>query len=478
MERYVKSDDRNQLSLIPMSLDDMIPEDAEVRALEVIVEKMDIRSLDFKYTETKQTGRPPFDPVDMFKLNIYSYFNGIRSSRKIERECYRNIELMWLIGNLKPDFKTIANFRRDNKSQIKRAFQAFSIICDQLGMIGKEIVAVDGSKFRACNSRDAYYSEKKIDQKLAHYNKAAAEYLKLLDACDREESDSPKFTKDELVEKLDKINTRISELTIMRDAVVENGNICETDTESRMMRTANSGADICHNVQIAVDSKNHMVVAVDVTSQPIDKEQLYNMSAQAKANMGVETLTVVADKGYYSASQFKDCSENGIIPIVPKTISGHIPAEEFDKTAFVYDAEKGGYICPTGIFLSPFKSRKASAYTAKGYIKYANISACKQCQQKSKCTSGKYRMIQDNPLQKYSREVDKRVKDNPKAYLLRKQLAEHPFGTIKRALGFTYFLTIGTESVRAEALLHFLIYNMKRAINQMGTAKLIEALQG
>lgn len=345
-------------------------------------------------------------------------------------------------------------------------------------MIGKEIVAVDGSKFRACNSRDAYHSEKKIDQKLAHYNKTAAEYLKLLDTCDKKESDTPKFTKEELVQKLDKINTRISELTVMRDFVVENGNICENDTDSRMMRTANSGADICHNVQIAVDSKNHLVVAVDVTSQPIDKEQLYNMSSQAKENMDVPTLTVVADKGYYSASQFKDCSENGIIPIVLKTISGHIPADEFDKTSFAYDEDKGGYICPMGALLSPLKSRDASVYTAKGYIKYANISACRNCGQRSKCTSGKHRMIQDNPLQKYSNEVDKRVKENPKAYLLRKQLAEHPFGTIKRTLGFTYFLTIGTESVRAESFWHFLIYNMKRVINHIGTIKLIELLQG
>ena len=408
MERYVKSDDRNQLSFIPMSFDDMIPDDAEVRALEVIVEKMDIRSLGFTYTETKHTGRPPYDPVDMFKLYIYSYFNGIRSSRRIERECYRNIELMWLLGNLRPDFKTIANFRRDNKSQIKQAFQAFSVICDQLGMVGKEIVAVDGSKFRACNSRDAYYSEKKIDQKLAHYNKSAAEYLKLLDACDSSEPDTIKFTKEELVEKLDKINTRIAELTVMRDVVAENGNICETDTESRMMRTANSGADICHNVQIAVDSKSHIVVAVDVTSQPIDKEQLYNMSSQAKENMAVETLTVVADKGYYSSYQFKDCSENGIIPIVPKTVSGHVPTNEFDKNAFTFDSEKGGYFCPMGELLLPFKRRTAKT----GLVKYANRSACERCQQKSKCTAGKFRAVQDYPLQKYSHEVDKRVKDN------------------------------------------------------------------
>jgi len=471
MERYVKSDDRNQLSFMPICFDEMIPEDAEVRALDAIVEKMDIHSLGFKYYETKHTGRPPYDPAVMFKLYIYSYFNGIRSSRKIERECYRNIELMWLLGNLKPDFKTIANFRKDNKTQIKLAFQTFSIICDELGLIGKEMVAVDGSKFRACNSRDAYHSKKKLDEKIAHYTKTAAQYIKLLDSCDNEESKEPKFTKEEINQKLDKISSRLKELQALRIEVAENGNIFETDPDSNMMRTNNNGGDICHNVQIAVDRKNHIVVAVDVTGQPLDKEQLYNISSQAKENMKSEELTVLADRGYYSAPQFKQCDEDNIIPIVPKVVSASAPTLEYDKEEFIYDTERGGYICPAGQLLLPITKSKDDC------IRYANIKACKTCTYKSQCTPGKFRTIQDRPFAEYARAVDERRKAHPEAYLLRKELAEHPFGTVKRALGFTYFLTRGAESVRAESLLHFLIYNMKRTINQVGISKLISSLQ-
>lgn len=266
MPRYNKSNNRNQLTFEPICLDDMLPVDAEVRALEVIIDKMDIRSLGFTYSETKQTGRPPYDPVDMFKIYAYSYFNGIRSSRKIERECYRNIELMWLIGDIRPDFKTIADFRKDNKAQIKAAFQKFSMICSELGLIGKEIVAIDGSKFRASNSRLKYHSKKKIDEKIKHHAEKVEQYLKLLDACDKEEGAQPQLSRDEIIAKIDKVNERLAELAVLKEEIMQNGTIYETDPDCRMMQVHNHGVDICHNVQIAVDDKNHMVVAVDVTS--------------------------------------------------------------------------------------------------------------------------------------------------------------------------------------------------------------------
>jgi transposase len=233
----------------------MIPEDAEVRALEIIIDRMDIRSIGFTHSETKQTSRMAYDPVDMFKLYSYSYFNGIRSSRKIERECGRNIELMWLISGLKPDFKTIADFRRDNKQQIKAAFQKFSMICCELGLIGKEIVAIDGSKLRASNSRLKYHSEKKIEEKIKHHTAKTEMYMALLDACDREENRQPKLTRKEVIEKLDRINTRMVELSVLKEKITRNGTIYETDPDSRMMKTNNNGCDICHNVQIAVDGR-------------------------------------------------------------------------------------------------------------------------------------------------------------------------------------------------------------------------------
>jgi transposase len=357
MSRYIEGENRNQLNLEPICLEDMVSADSEVRSLEIIIEKMDIGCLGFAYSQTKSTGRKPYNPEDMFKLYAYSYFNGIRSSRKIERECYRNIELMWLLNGLKPDFKTIADFRKNNKTAIKEAFKKFSLLCCELGLIGKEIVAVDGSKFRASNSRLSYHTEKKLNEKIKHHTKTAEQYIKLLDSCDNEEKEQPKYTKEELTAKIDKINKRLDELNLLKDEVAENGTIYETDKDSKMMKTNNHGVDICHNVQIAVDDKNHLVVAVDVTSEAVDKEQLHNISSQAKENLQADELTAIADKGYYSALQFKKCADDNIVPIVSKaTRNFSAVTEEYAKEAFRYDETRNGYICPQGALLLPYNA--------------------------------------------------------------------------------------------------------------------------
>lgn len=481
MERYKCSENRNQISMLPMCLDDMLHEEAEVRAIDAIVEKMDIPLMKFTYSETKETGRKPYSPVDMFKLYAYSYFNGIRSSRKIERECYRNIEVMWLINGLKPDFKTIADFRKNNKKQIKQAFHKFSMICDELGLIGKEMVAVDGSKFRASNSRFAYHSEKKIQRKIEHYNKVAEGYLLLLDKYDEQEGNcvTPKLSRSEIEEKIEGINKRLAELKELEQTVKTNGTIYETDPDSRMMQTNNKGCDICHNVQVAVDDKNHLIVAVDVTSEPVDKEQFYNIASQAKKELGVNTITVIADKGYYSALQFAKCKEDNIIPIVSKADHSFMAAtKEYGKSQFKYDQTQDGYICPEGHLLKAYHHRKE--YTQETDIKrYQNFEACSNCPVKDKCSSNnKGRTIQDRPFQRIADEVDRRTEQFADMYKIRKQTVEHPFGTVKRAMGFSYFLTRRTENVRTESLLHFLVYNMKRAINIIGTEQLIGILQG
>jgi transposase len=481
MNRYKSMENREQISLMPMCMDDMIPNDCEVRAIDAIVDKMDIQSIGFTYSQTKETGRKPYSPVEMFKLYAYSYFNGIRSSRKIERECYRNIEIIWLIRGLKPDFKTIADFRKNNKNQIKQAFHKFSVICDELGLIGKEMVAVDGSKFRASNSRLAYHSEKKIEKKIEHYNNVAAQYLDLLDSCDVRENDcnTSKLSRAEIETKIESINKRLAELEVLKQRVKENGSICETDPDSRMMQTNNKGYDICHNVQVAVDDKNHLVVVVDVTSQPVDKEQLHNISLQAKEELNVEVLTVIADKGYYSAPEFAKCKEDNITPIVSKADHSHMAAtKEYGKSQFKYDEEKDGYICPQGHLLKAYNHRKK--YTEDmDNRRYQNFEACSKCPVKDKCSENKKgRTIQDRPFQRIADEVDRRTEGFSDMYKKRKQMVEHPFGTIKRALGFSYFLTRKTENVRTESLLHFFVYNMKRAINIVGARELLEILQG
>lgn len=469
MVRYKQSADRMQTMITPFCFDDLIPPDAEVRAIELIVQRMDIRSLGFTHSSTKQTGRMPYDPVDMMGLYVYSYYNGIRSSRKMERECHRNLELMWLIGELKPDFKTIADFRRNNKAAIQKAFEKFSLICCELGLIRREIVAIDGSKFRASNSRNAYHSEAKIAKKLEVHRKSAKQYISLIETCDALETSNPVLSKDEIEKKLQWLGTRMRELETLQDTVRETGTIYDTDMDSRMMQANNNGIEISYNVQIAVEESNHLVVVAETTNQPTNTEQLYGIAVQAKDLLQAQPLTVIADKGYYSGKQFKLCSESGIVPIVSKAIHDSPNAsKDYGKKAFRYDELQGGYICPQGHLLSPLKRRPTSKY--KDHMRYCNFKACAECPVRDKCTTSKTsgRTIEDKPFSDYSRQVDKYTAANMKLYRRRTCLAEHPFGTVKRALEFSYFLTRGLESVRAETSLHFLIYNIKRIINILG----------
>jgi len=481
MARYIEKDNREQLNLLPMCLDDMVAEDNVVRAIDTIVDNMDITGLGFTHSQTAITGRKPYNPVDLFKLYTYCYFNGIRSSRKIEKECYRNIEVMWLIKELKPDFKTIADFRKNNKEQIKLAFSKFSLICDSLGLIGKEIIAVDGSKFRASNSRLAYHSEKKLAKKIEYYQKTAEQYLILLERSDMKDgsTETVAFSKEDINRKIEWINNKVSKLLEFKKEIRESGSVCLTDKDSKMMKANNHGFEISYNVQTAVDEKNHLVVAVDVTSEPVDKEQLYSISSLAKKELKVEKITVIADKGYYSVKQFAKCKKDNIIPIVSKADPANAAADkEFRKSQFKYDELHDGYICPQGHFLKAYNTKH---YTSEEttFRRYRNIEACANCPIKEKCSNGKTgRTIEDRPLKKYADEVDKRTLECLDLYNKRKSIVEHPFGTIKRALGFSYFLTRGTASVRAESFLHFLIYNIMRVINILGTRQLIAKLQG
>jgi transposase len=478
MNRYVQGEDRNQTNLEPMCLDDMIVEDNPVRALETIVESINIPGLGFAYSKTNETGRKPYNPEDMFKLYAYSYFNGIRSSRKIERECHRNIEVMWLIGELKPDHKTIANFRKDNKKAIKAAFRQFSIICSELGLISKEVVAVDGSKFRACNGRMKYHSKGKIAEKMRYYTDAAEKYMNLLEQCDNGENEAPpnRMSKRELKEKLEKIKKRMAALGEISERVEDEGTIYLTDPDARLMRTHNGGGDISHNVQVAVEAENHFVVAVDVTGDAVDYAQLHNIASQAKEVLGADGLIAIADRGYYSGEEFAKCKESGIHPIAPKPDRGSkSQSEGYTKSHFHYDKEQDCYICPRGHRLTQPKQKRS---TRKGG-RYYNAEACKNCPSKDLCAADtKYRYIARLEYDEYNDEVDAFTKGNNELYSKRKCLVEHPFGTVKRALGFTYFLTRGTENVRTESLLHFLAYNMKRLINIMGTTGLKAVLQG
>ena len=348
--RYIKGKiDRDQVSFMPMAFDEMIGEENSVRVIDAFVEILDVNALGCKYSETSTTGRMPYNPKDMLKLYVYGYFNGIRTSRKLEKECHRNIELMWLINKLAPDFKTIADFRKDNKKAVVGVFKEFSMFCNEINLIGKEMVAIDGSKFRACNSRRKNFTKRKIEKMLAHYEQSAKKYMELLESSDGTEDENNKVDFNQIEEKIQKAKKRIEELSQLQKDVEEKGEVSITDPDARHMSVSNNGTDISHNVQVAVDSKHHLVVAVDVTSNAADNGQLYPMAEQTKHELSVDELTVLADKGYYNGKDLKSCEENGITAIVSKQkFAAKTGDENYAKDKFKYDKIKDIYICPMG----------------------------------------------------------------------------------------------------------------------------------
>jgi len=516
MQRYDKGKDREQVQVV--SLEELIEQDNPVRVIDAFVDSLDMIKLKFTHSETKETGRKPKDPSDMCKLYVYCYFYGIRSSRKIERECTRNIEIMWLTSNGRPHNKTISDFRKDNKKAIENMFKEFSMLCDMLGLIGKEMVAIDGSKFRASNSRRKNLTKNKVKKMIKHHEESAQKYIELLEESDKEikEQNLKIKTKEELQEKLDAAQKRIEELKVIAEEIEINGNISLTDKDSKHMSVSNNGTDISHNVQVAVDSKNHLIIGLDVTSSPVDQGQLYNMSALAAKELGIEIkeieekseeiiedieitektksvdemikdnqdennynkehieyiITVLADKGYYQYEDLKKCLESGILPIVPKQKTPNKTGnEKYIIDNFIYDRDKDIYICPENKILKNVSKKDSKEYS------YKSKAACMECLQRDQCTKGPNgKVIKRSEKNDIYDIVNKIMDENKGIYKLRQQIVEHPFGTIKRALGYTYFLTRGNKSVRAESFMHFFTYNLKRVINIIGVKELVAFL--
>lgn len=368
MSRYIKGENRYQLNIMPISLDEMILENNPVRVIDALVDSLDMKALGFKYSTPNEIGRKPYDPRYLLKLYIYGYYNGVRSSRKLEKECNRNIEVMWLLDNLRPDDKTISNFRKDNKKSLIEVFKQFNILCDELNLFGKQVIAIDGSKFKANNSRKKNYTKNKVKKMLEYYEGIAKKYIELLSENDKTDEEMTEYTKEEIKDKLKTAKQRIEELTEMQEEIKKNGEISVTDPDARHMSVSNNGTDIAHNAQIAVDSKNHLVVAVDVVSTPADQNQLYNMASKAVKELGLKEkdetgkdnknnntddnikdnipdeekaiLTVLADKAYYNGEDLEKCKKDNIKTIVPKQKSStRTGNEDYTKEKFTYDGE-------------------------------------------------------------------------------------------------------------------------------------------
>lgn len=480
MSRYIEGESRDQVNILPICLDEIIDESNAVRIMDALVESFDMKEMDFTYAEPKTTGRKSYDPKDMLKIYIYGYFYGIRSSRKLERECKRNIELMWLVNNLKPDFKTIADFRKNNKKALMLVFKQFSLICDELKLFGKEVIAVDGSKFRANNARRKNLTKRKVKKIIEHYEKAARKYLEVLEHDDQEQFNDEKLTREEMLQRIQVAQAKIQEYEGLEKEIEKNGEISLTDPDAKHMSVSNNGTDVSHNVQIAVDQKHHLVAVVDVVSTPADQGQLYQMTEKAIKELNIEKvdkeenrITVLADKGYYTHEDLEKCKENKIKAIVPKQKSpSKTGYEEYSKDYFYYDRETDSYRCPQGQILLC-----KSSPSTKVKI-YHNYEACQKCKYKDRCTKDTNgRKIRRSNHQDLYDEFDDIMKCNKELYKERQMIVEHPFGTIKRTLGYTYFLTIGNESVKAESFMHFFTYNLKRVINIVGIKKLIAYLK-
>jgi transposase len=464
------------VTLFPARLDEYVAEDNPVRAVEAFVDGLDLDGLGFIHVRPLDIGRPGYHPRMMLKLYIYGYLNRVPSSRRLERECQRNIEVIWLTEQLAPDFKTIADFRKDNGAAIRKVCREFIVLCRKLDPLSAVSVAIDGSKFKAVNVRDKSFTEAKMKRRLERIDESIARYLSQLETADRHGDAVPEAKVARLKSKIEKLKEEIVRLNAINAEMMrsEDKQISLTDPDARSMATSGKDTGIVgYNVQIAVDTQHHLIVAHEVTNVGSDRRQLFNMSEQARDALGSETLDVVADRGYYEGEEIKSCEEAGITVTLPKPQTSSAKAEgRFGKQDFVYVAAEDIYRCPAGERLT---YRFAGVEDGKTIRRYWT-SACKNCALKARCTTGPERRISRWEHEAVLEKVQSRLDRNPGAMGIRRQTAEHPFGTIKCWMGATHFLMRRLRKVSTEMALNVLAYNIKRVIAIVGVGALLEAM--
>jgi transposase len=474
MKRFIQGEHRGQGTLLPESLDDYISDTNPVRAVDVFVDELDLVNLGFEGAIPADTGRPAYHPSVLLKIYIYGYLNRIQSSRRLEREAQRNIELMWLTGRLMPDFKTIANFRKDNSKATRGVCRQFVVLCQQLGLFGEHLVAIDGSKFKAVNNRDRNLTSAKLKRRMEEIESNINRYLTALDAADRQEPTATEPSAVRLEEKIAKLKTQMKELQAIEIQLNESPDkqVSLTDPGARSMMTRGTGI-VGYNVQTAVDTQHHLIVAHEVTNVGSDRDQLSSMAKQAREAMASGTLSVVADRGYFKSEQILACHDAGITAYVPKPMTSGAKADgRFNNDAFIYDAAKNEYICPAGEALIWHYS-----YVEKGLKLHRYLSSkCQGCALKSQCTPSTERRIRRWEHEAVLEEMQLRLSKAPEIMRVRKRTVEHLFGTLKQWMGAAHFLTRKLAGVSAEMSLNVLAYNMKRVMKIMGANGLMKAL--
>jgi transposase len=478
MKRFVEGIDRGQATLFPEYLADWISENNPVRVIDAFVDRLDLSRLGFDGVAPEVTGRPSYHPSVLLKLYIYGYLNRVQSSRRLEREAGRNVEVMWLTGRLVPDHKTIADFRKDSGAAIKQVCVQFIELCRKIGLLATSSVAIDGSKFKAVNTRDKNFTRGKVERRRAQLEESVARYLAQLDTADRQEPSEELAAKtDHLKEKLVKLESEMERLVAMEKMMLASPDqqISLTDPDSRSMATSGRGSGVVgYNVQVAVDTDHHLIIAHEVTNTGSDRAQLANIASQAKDVLGVDKLEAVADRGYYSGEEILACDKAGIAVTLPKPMTSGLEARgRFGKQDFVYLGDEDVYRCPAGEKLNYHYTNEEDGQQLRRY--WTNV--CRDCALKPRCTTGKERRITRWEHEHVLEAVQKRLDNNPQAMRVRRETVEHTFGTMKMRMGATHFLMKRLPKVATEMALHVLTYNLTRVVNIMGIRPLLAALQ-
>lgn len=468
MKRFIEGADRTQSTLLPDCLDDYIAADNPVRAVDAFVEELDLRVLGFEGAEPAATGRPGYHPAVLLKLYIYGYLNRVPSSRRLEREAQRNVELMWLTGRLTPDFKTIADFRRDNGPGIRNACRRFVQLCRDLALFSEAIVAIDSSKFKAVNSRDRNFTPTKIERRQQQIDESIQRYLEALETADRTQRPEVEAKTERLRDKIDTLRQQMRRMQRIKEQLKDEPDQQRslTDPDARAMMSQAKGTGIVgYNVQTAVDTQHHLIVSHEVTNVGNDRQQLTNMAVAAREAMGKRKLQALADRGYFNSPEIKAATDAGITPLVPKPITSNAKAEgRFSKADFIYLKRSDAYQCPAGE-RAPYRySSVENGLTLRRYWP----SACPQCPLKGRCTTGDFRRITRWEHEEVLEAMQRRLDRNLHAMTLRRRTVEHVFGTLKQWMGSTHFLTRGLKNVSTEMSLQVLAYNIKRVIQILG----------
>ncbi len=478
MKRFIEGVDRSQTTLFPERLDDWIGEDNPVRVIDVFVDELDLGELGFGRVEPRAIGRPGYHPSDLLKLYIYGYLNRVQSSRRLEREAGRNVEVMWLTSRLAPDHKTIADFRKDNGRAIRNVCSKFVALCRQLDLFADASVAIDGAKFKAVNARDRNFTRAKMKRRLEQIEESVERYLHQLDSADRQEPSLARTTKTaRLNDKIVTLKEEMQRLKALeaRMLAAPDQQISLTDPDARSMATSGRGSGMVgYNVQMAVDTEHHLIVAHEVINEGTDRAQLSPMSRKAKAELETDTLDVVADRGYFNGEEILACEEAGITVTLPKPLTSGVKAKgRYGKQDFRYVAEEDVYICPAGERLVYHYTNVEEGRTLRRY--WTNV--CQSCPIKHLCTTGKERRISRWEHEHVLETVQQRLDEHPEKMRQRRQTVEHPFGTIKSWMGYTHFLMRTLKRVRTEMALHVLAYNLKRVMVIMGIGPLMAAIK-